>query len=362
MRFSLFSVTDHYPDGPASIADRYAQLLDEIALADDLGFEAFFLAEHHFHDYGVVPSPATLLGAAAVRTGRIGLGVAVSVLPFRNPLLAAEEYAMLDQLSGGRLVLGVGSGYLRHEFDGFGIGPWEKRARFDEALEVLTTAWRGEPFSYHGLYHHVTDVAIAVTPVQRPHPPLWVAIVRAEAARHVGAQGHNVMLIPYATCDSVADLGPIVADHRAGLAAAEPRDTRAHRGSAAPETRDTRAHRAPGALAAAGAAERREVAAALHCHVGSRADAEPYLDRYVGSRLYARRRSYDELLDAGLLLAGPPDEVAAQLDRVAEQGVDHVLLLANFGAMPPDLVAASLTRFAHEVMPRFGPATTPRSP
>jgi alkanesulfonate monooxygenase SsuD/methylene tetrahydromethanopterin reductase-like flavin-dependent oxidoreductase (luciferase family) len=324
VRFSIFSVTDHYPDGRASIGDRYAQLLDEIALADDLGYHAFFLAEHHFHEYGVVPAPATVLAAAVGRTRRIGLGVAVSVLPFHDPLLVAEEYALLDQLSGGRVVLGVGSGYLQHEFDGFGIGPWEKRARFDEAVEVLTTAWRGEPFTYHGRYHHVVDTRIAVTPVQRPHPPLWVAIVRAEAARHVGAQGRSVMLIPYATCDSVADVGAIVADHRAGAA-----------GAAGAET------------------ARVEVAAALHCHVGDRSDAEPYLDRYVGSRLFARRRGYDELLDAGLLLAGDPDTVAGQLDRVAAVGVDHVLLLADFGAMPYELVAASLTRFALEVAPRF---------
>lgn len=338
MRFSLFSVTDHYPDGPASIADRYAQLLDEIVLAEQLGFESVFLAEHHFHSYGVVPSPATLLGAAAARTSRIRLGVAVSVLPFHNPLLAAEEYAMLDQLSGGRVVLGVGSGYLPHEFDGFGIGPWEKRARFDEALQVMTLAWRGERFSYHGLYHHVTDTALAVTPVQQPHPPLWVAIVRAEAAQHVGAQGRSVMLIPYATCDTIAEVGSIVADHQAGLATASVPDP--HQAGTAPA----------------------EVAAALHCHVGPRADAQPYLDRYVGSRLLARHRSYDQLIEAGLLLAGSPEEVATQLNRVGEQGVDHVLLLANFGAMPHELVAASLTRFAHEVLPRVGTATSPPSP
>ena len=337
VRFSIFSVTDHYPDGTTSVADRYAQLLGEIELADALGYQAFFLAEHHFHAYGVVPSPATLLAAAAGRTSRIGLGVAVSVLPFHHPLVVAEEYAMLDQLSGGRVVLGVGSGYLRHEFDGFDIGQWEKRARFDEALQVLVTAWRGEPFTFHGRYHHVTDTGIAVTPVQRPHPPLWVAILRAEAARHVGAQGRSVMLIPYATCATADDLGPIAAEHRAGVASTE------------------------------GAVERCEVAAALHAYVSgrdgdARTECEPYLDRYVGSRLYARRRGYDELLDAGLLLAGDPGAVAARLGKIAALGVDHVLLLANFGAMPHELVAASMTRFASEVMPRFEPATTPPSP
>src|SRR5829696_1814971 len=210
-------------------------------------------------------SPSVLLAAAAARTSRIGLGVAVSVLPFHHPLLVAEEYAMLDQLSGGRVMLGVGSGYLQHEFDGFDIGPWEKRARFDEALTVVTTAWRGEPFTFHGRYHHVTDTRIAVTPVQVPHPPLWVAILRAEAARHVGAQGRSVMLIPYATCQSADDLGPIAAEHRAGVASST------------------------------SSLGRCEVAAALHGYVSTnpaqaRAESEPYLDRYVGSRLYARRR------------------------------------------------------------------------
>ena len=362
MRFSVFSVTDHYPGGPATIADRYAQLLDEIALADELDYAAFFLAEHHFHEYGAVPSPGTVLAAAAMRTRRIGLGVAVSVLPFHDPLLVAEEYAVLDQLSGGRVVLGVGSGYLQHEFDGFGIGPWEKRARFDEALEVLTTAWRGEPFTFHGRYHHVTDTRIAVTPVQRPHPPLWVAILRAEAARHVGAQGRSVMLIPYATCASVSDLGAIAAEHRAGAAASGA----AASGATAPGAASSGATAAGAARSDGAAPGGCEVAAALHAYVSTspdaaRAESEPYLDRYVESRLYARRRSYSELLTAGLLLAGDPDTVAAQVDKVAGLGVDHVLLLANFGAMPHSLVAASLTRVAREVMPRFGPATTPRS-
>ena len=93
MRFSIFSVADHHPEEPRTIRDLYAQLLDEIELGDELGFSAFFLAEHHFHEYGLVPSPPTILGSAAGRTKQIGLGVAVSVLPFHHPLVAAEEYA-----------------------------------------------------------------------------------------------------------------------------------------------------------------------------------------------------------------------------------------------------------------------------
>ena len=335
MRFSVFSVTDHYPDQPRTIGELYRQLLDEVELAEQLGFEAFFVAEHHFHEYGVVPSPPALLGAAAERTSQIGLGVAVSVLPFHHPLVVAEEYALLDQLTGGRLVLGVGSGYLQHEFDGFRMGPWEKRARFDEALEIMRQAWLGRPFTYHGLYHHVQNTRIAVTPVQRPHPPLWTAILRAEAAYHVGRQGQDIMLIPYATAGTVDDLGGIIAAFTRG-----------------------RAEAATGAGPGAGPAGRGDVAVALHTYVGERADqvrpdSEAALDRYVRSRLYARRRSYDELEAAGLILFGDPDQVVDRIRGLEALGVTHLLVLANFGALPAALVRASLERFAKSVMPEF---------
>jgi alkanesulfonate monooxygenase SsuD/methylene tetrahydromethanopterin reductase-like flavin-dependent oxidoreductase (luciferase family) len=203
MRYSAFSVTDHYVDTPRTIAAFYDELIAEIVLAEELGFDTYVLAEHHFHEYGIVPNPTVLLAATSQKTSRIGLGVAVSLLVFHNPLVTAEEYAMIDQLSGGRLRLGMGSGCLAHEFDEMRIGPWEKRARFDEATEILRRAWPGEPFSYHGLYHHVENTRIAVTPVQQPEPENWIAVIRPEAADHVGRQGRNIMLVPYATADTI---------------------------------------------------------------------------------------------------------------------------------------------------------------
>src|SRR5207248_5414601 len=94
----------------------------------------------------------------------------------------------------------------------------EKRARFDEALEIMLLAWEGKPFFYHGLYYHVENTRIAVTPVQKPHPPLWVAILRADAAYYVGKQGRDIMLIPYATCEKIDDLREVIAEHRRGFA------------------------------------------------------------------------------------------------------------------------------------------------
>jgi alkanesulfonate monooxygenase SsuD/methylene tetrahydromethanopterin reductase-like flavin-dependent oxidoreductase (luciferase family) len=325
VRFSVFSVTDHYPDQPRSIARFYGELLDQIVLAEELGFDTFFVAEHHFHQYGVVPSPPALLGAAAARTRRIGLGVAVAVLPFHHPLVAAEEYALLDQLSGGRLALGVGSGYLRHEFEGFGIDPSEKRARFEEAVDIMLRAWTGEPVTCRG-FHHLDGARIAVTPVQRPHPPLWTAILRPEAAWHVGRQGRDVMLIPYATSATIADLGEVIGEFRRG---------RAESGTG------------PG-----------DAAVAIHTYVADRPDqarpeAEEALDRYVRTRLYARQRSYDELEQAGLILFGDPEAVGRGVERLAALGVTHLLILANFGALAAARVRASMERFARSVMPEF---------
>ncbi|HYW91360.1 MAG TPA: LLM class flavin-dependent oxidoreductase [Gammaproteobacteria bacterium] len=325
MKTSVFSVTDHYPEGQRSLAEFYAQIVDEIVYAEELGFANYFVAEHHFHEYGVVAAPDALLAAAAAGTRRIGLGVAAAILPFHNPLLVAERYAQLDQLSHGRLALGVGSGYLRHEFDGFRIGPWEKRFRFDEALEVLTRAWRGEPFSYHGLYHHVDNTRLAITPYQKPQPPLWVAVLRAEAAYHVGRQGRNIMLMPYATCDTIRELEEVITSYRAG--------------------RRDAGFEGPG-----------DVAVGLHTYVSgsaaaTREEVEPALDLYVRTRLYAKRRSYDELDRAGLALFGDGAEVTRRLRALQDTGLTQVMILTNFGDLPGPAVQASMRRFAEEVMP-----------
>lgn len=328
MRFGIFSVANHYPEELRTIRELYAQLLDEIELADEFGFSAFLLAEHHFHEYGLVPSPPTLLGTAAERTKRIGLGVAVAVLPFHHPLVVAEEYAMLDQMTGGRLVLGVGSGYLKHEFEGFYLAPWEKRARFDEALKILVQAWEGKPFSYHGLYHHVENTRIGVTPLQKPHPPLWIAILHQEAAYHVGKQGQNIKLIPYATCETKDDLKSVIEE--------------CYRGSAEGDR-----------------AERPDEAVALHTYVSespgsARAQAEEALKRYVRSRLYAKWRSYDELETAGLILFGDAEQVSSRIRELEAAGMmNHLMILPDFGALQAERVRASLKRFAREVMPNF---------
>src|SRR6185503_7182360 len=118
MRYSIFSVNDHHPRLARTVPQLYQQVIHSCELAERLGFDTFFCAEHHFHEYGVVPDPAVMLSALAQRTKKIRLGTAISILTFHDPRRIAETYSMVDLMSGGRLVFGVGSGYLAHEFQG----------------------------------------------------------------------------------------------------------------------------------------------------------------------------------------------------------------------------------------------------
>src|SRR5204862_1188536 len=129
MRYSIFSVNDHHPRLARTVPQLYGQVMRQCELAELLGYDTFFCAEHHFHEYGVVPDPAVMLSALAQRTRCIRLGSAISILTFHDPRRIAETYAMLDLMSGGRLVFGVGSGYLAPASVGCASDPKEQRAR-----------------------------------------------------------------------------------------------------------------------------------------------------------------------------------------------------------------------------------------
>lgn len=329
MRFGLFSVVDHYPtELPRTVGRFYDELLEQVVAAEALGFDSFWIAEHHFHEYGAVPSPPVWLAAAAQRTRRIRLGAAVVVLPFRNPLLVAEEYAMVDVLSGGRLNLGTGSGYLRHEFEGFGIDLAEKRDRFDEALEILLRAWSGERFSYAGRFHQVSDVRLNVVPVQKPRPPIWIAVLRNEAAAEVGRRGYPVMMIPYAAAEQVSDLAEAVSAFRQAF------------------------------LEAGGRPEDATVPFGLHTYVTdslerATVEAREAMDRYVRTRLYARQRPYEALVERDLIAFGSPEDVIRVARRYEAAGFTDYLAIMNFGGLDRARVLASMERLARHVLPAF---------
>jgi len=339
MRISIFSVQEHYPSGPRTVAELYGQIIAQAELADRLGYDTFWVAEHHFHEYGVVPNPAVMLAALAQRTRRLKLGTAISILTFHNPLTVAESYAMVDVLSGGRLVYGVGSGYLAHEFAGYGIDPAEKRERFDDNLAVVKRLLAGERVSFAGRLHQIDAVALNVRPLQR-EVPFYVAILRREAAYFVGKQGHNMLCVPYASLERFEEIADLLSEFRRG---------RAESGWPAGDN---------------------SAAVTLHTHVAetdaeARRNAEAPFNLYVDTRLYAKKSTYDDAMRNGLHLFGSAETVADKLIALANMGVGHVMALQNFGLMPQPLVHESMQRLMREVMPRvrerIGAAVTTRA-
>jgi alkanesulfonate monooxygenase SsuD/methylene tetrahydromethanopterin reductase-like flavin-dependent oxidoreductase (luciferase family) len=188
MRFGLFFQASESPGRPH--AERFAEMLDLIALAESLGFDVAWLAEIHFGGaFSLLSSPLTAVPAIAHRTRRIRIGTAVTLLPLHHPLHLAEQAATADVLSGGRLEFGVGRGSIPTQFHGFRIPVSENRARFDECLDIVRLAWTRDRFSYRGRFYQVDDLEVVPKPVQRPHPPIRVAVHTLESFAHLGDLG-----------------------------------------------------------------------------------------------------------------------------------------------------------------------------
>lgn len=316
MKLSAFTVVDDL--GPHR--DRYREVLDLATAAESSGLTGIWVAEHHFNPSGLCPSPPVLLAACGARTQRIRLGALVSVLPFHRTVDVAEEYALLDRLTGGRVNLGLGSGYIPTEFEGYGIDPASRHERFDAAYATLIDALAGREVVVGG--PGARPVRLNVLPLQSPHPPLWIAVQRREAIPFVARRGTSIALIPYATLASRDELAEEIREYRAAL----PTDSRA------------------------------EVAVAIHLYVGPHPErARQAFREYLKARLRTQSTHYqaklahdphratpEALERAGFALFGPVEEVLPRLQDLAGLGVDEVLGIFDFGGLSPEDTLSSV--------------------
>mgnify|MGYP000901729823 CR=1 FL=1 len=196
MKFGLLTLMDFHPE----LQDEATYLADTLSLfelADRLGYSTAWIGEEHFYHFGVCPSPQLMLAALAQRTRSIRLGTAISLLPFENPLRKAEDFALLDVISGGRVNFGVGRGSISKHFEGFGVSARESRARYEEALDVIRRAWTQRTVAHDGAYWTVPELSVSPRPVQRPHPPIWRGTVSEESFLQAAEAGDNAFIIPW---------------------------------------------------------------------------------------------------------------------------------------------------------------------
>jgi alkanesulfonate monooxygenase SsuD/methylene tetrahydromethanopterin reductase-like flavin-dependent oxidoreductase (luciferase family) len=191
-------------DRSTPLTSVYDTALERFAIMDAAGYDAVWLAEHHFSGFSVCPSVHMMGVMAAARTKRLRIGTGVSLAPFYNPLRLAEEVALLDVLSGGRVNWGAGRGFERSEFKAFDIPPEESASRFHETVDIVLKAWTNEKLSYHGKHFTYEAVEVLPKPLQVPHPPVWMAATSTPAIDWAAANGFSILMDPHS---SRAELG-----------------------------------------------------------------------------------------------------------------------------------------------------------
>jgi alkanesulfonate monooxygenase SsuD/methylene tetrahydromethanopterin reductase-like flavin-dependent oxidoreductase (luciferase family) len=192
MRLVVTMGIRNLPSHPRPLQDLYRDHLEEAVLAEELGFDNVWASEHHFSEDAWNPSPITFLAAVAARTERVRIGTHVLLLPFHNPVRVAEDIAVLDNISRGRVDLPVGVGSAAEEFRTFGIPFNERLGRTFEALGIIERCFAGEEFSHKGKYYEFRNVRMTTTPVQKPGPPIWVASMGDQSVAWTARRGYHL--------------------------------------------------------------------------------------------------------------------------------------------------------------------------
>jgi alkanesulfonate monooxygenase SsuD/methylene tetrahydromethanopterin reductase-like flavin-dependent oxidoreductase (luciferase family) len=339
MKFDYYVLSTYFPAVDGEGPELYGKWIEQVTLAESLGFDCAWFTEHHFGRFGgMLPSPQLLMAALAQHTHRIRLGTAVVLLPMHHPLRIAEETSELDILTGGRLNVGVGRGMVTQPFHIFG-GDGTDQSKFEEQVEMLVAAWTEAPFHWEGRYYQCQDpITVRPRPVQQPHPPMWVPANRDTShARWIGRHGFNLMTPPWLM--GFETTRSIVEAYQTGLADAGP--------------------------SAAG----REVLAYLPIYVGetserARQESEQFWRGFREVSDEERGSPSPDALPCEAMVAqsrlifGDPDLCRRHIARIdAELHVDRLALMFHFGGMPQELALASIRRFASEVAPAFIGAT-----
>jgi alkanesulfonate monooxygenase SsuD/methylene tetrahydromethanopterin reductase-like flavin-dependent oxidoreductase (luciferase family) len=333
-----------------SDADAFQEAFAIVDAAEEWGLDVIWLAELHFDPTrSVLSAPLCIASAIAARTRRIGIGIGVQVLPLCSPLRIAEEAATVDQISGGRLIFGVGRSGVAKTYESYGIPYAESRDRFAETLEIIQQAWVSPSVSYAGKHFRFQDVSVTPRPFRRAGPPIRVAATSPDTFVTIGQQGKPIFLA--VRHEDARDFAPHIRAYRDAWRAA------GHSGHGAVYLR------APGYLAATAKAARAEAESSLmHYYRAQGALLSDSAGRagvdQAEKRLKTAARLNTITYDAALLgtvLIGTPDDVAERIKALRDDlRLDGVLLELNCGGKVPHLKEREALRLlCQEVMPRF---------
>ena len=329
MKFGLFGGAVAKRGDETADSQGYGGLIDVVLEAEDLGYDSIFLVEHHFTGGGQVSASLNLLTYLAALTKTIRLGTAVTVLPWHNPVLLAEQAATLDLLSGGRLDFGVGKGYRDLEYKGFCIPKEEALRRYEESVALIVRSWESdERFNHDGEFWQFDDIIVEPPTIQKPHPPLWNAAGTDDSIARVAHSGFNLLLDHFASFERTQErLNAWRAACDEAGRAYDPMEIGLARGL-------TIAYGDEEIEAALKG--RNERVSKLFDKFGALPGLQKQPDSYADPAL--------DMEDASLI--GNPDQIIERLQILRNMGFEHILIL-----LPEKM--ESLRIFAKEVMPVF---------
>jgi alkanesulfonate monooxygenase SsuD/methylene tetrahydromethanopterin reductase-like flavin-dependent oxidoreductase (luciferase family) len=355
-------VPSNYFD-PVKGARNYKEHLEEMAYCEELGFDGVVFNEHHYSAYGTMPSPNLIAAALSQKTSRIKIGVLGNILPLRNhPVRVAEEYAMIDCLTNGRLIAGFVRG-IPPEYIWYSVNPEESRGRFEEAYELIMTAWTQPVWSHEGKFFKLKDCAIWPRPVQQPYPPIWIAARSAESVEWCVKRQLPIAQV-YQTTSQIED----TFNYYRKLARedgwdATPNDfilcrhiyidesDKKAQETAEPAMRYffTVFNRGFNEAINKGAADQQRLMAALTTERSFNYFREGNRERRDFSKC-----DWDGLISSGYMIAGSPETVTRQIqEQMTQIGAGHFMGMFHIGNLPHEKVVSSLNLFHKEIMPRL---------
>ena len=347
MKFGLFYLPTYLP-GLRDAQSHYRGIIEQVEFADRIGIDYAWIVEHHFVRHGgLFPANYVFLSYLAARTKRIRLGTGATVLPLNDPVRVAEQAATLDQLSQGRFDFGVGRGFIRDEFDIFGVDMKDSRERVEEGVELIKQAWAGPTMEFQSKFRPQLSGLPLLPPIyQKPHPPIWVAcLMSPESFEWTAQEGYNLLYVAY-------HVDHPVAVERIGW----------YRSALQKNGRNVADH---------------EICCVYHAHfLDSDDDAKLQqivhgpMSEYAAAGLEAARKPPDpvaykgyERREAGQrdfgfnayfpgrVVMGGPKQVIERIHVLRDIGITQIGLLVDFGSLPQEEIMRSLRIFADRVLP-----------
>ncbi|HEX4209663.1 MAG TPA: LLM class flavin-dependent oxidoreductase [Candidatus Binataceae bacterium] len=331
MRFGLTTDFRNPPGSGKNSAKVYAEIIELFTWAETLGFSAAYVFEHHFTEDDYMSSPMVAATAIAARTKHLRVGPDIAILPLYDPVRLAEDGAVLDLISNGRLDFGVGLGYRPQEYAGYGFDINRKGSRANEALEIIRALWQGETVSFHGKHFNIEGAKLSPRPVQQPNPPIWVGGFSRAAARRAARYGDG-----YIGPSNRAMYEMYLAELRA--AGKDPAQARVMGGDLW--------------LIVADDPERTFAAYAPHLLYWFNSYAKWFEGTDTGP--WPHFENAEALLASGLANVVTPDSAIKLInERIAQVPVEMYTMMLSPPGIDLSLVRASLELFAKKVLPHF---------